>query len=113
MVPALRKAYNEAFTRQAYDQFLADLNSRYPGAIEFRIAETPVFVPAGFSSLLQEACEHIVDLILDPKFKEWTQRAIPTQDRVARENDHPHFLVFDFGVCEDGQGGWQPQLIEM
>jgi hypothetical protein len=113
MVPTLRKAFNEAFTRQRYEQFLADLNSRYPGAIEFRIAETPVFVPASFAALLQEACEHIVDLILDPKFKEWTERAIPDNDRVARENGHPHFLVFDFGVCEDGQGGLQPQLIEM
>ena len=113
MVPALRKAYNEAFTRQGYEQFLTDLDSRYPGAIEFRVAETPIFIPADFSTLLQEACEHIVDLILDPKFKEWTERSIPVQDRVARENDHPHFLVFDFGVCEDGQGGLQPQLIEM
>jgi hypothetical protein len=113
MVPALRKAFNEAFTRQHYDQLLADLNSRYPGAIEFRIAETPVFIPADFAGLLTEACEHIVDLILEPKFKEWTDRAIPQQDRVARENDHPHFLVFDFGICEDGHGGYQPQLIEM
>jgi hypothetical protein len=44
MVPSLRKAFNETFTRQRYDDFLADLNSKHPGAIEFRIAETPVFV---------------------------------------------------------------------
>lgn len=113
MVPALRKAFNEAFTRQHYEQFLTDLNSRYPGAIEFRVAETPIFVPADFAALLSQACEHIVDLILEPKFREWTERSIPPQDRVARENGHPHFLVFDFAVCEDGQGGWQPQLIEM
>ena len=113
MVPALRKAFNEAFTRGRYEQFLTDLNSRYPGAIEFRVAETPIFVPADFAARLSEAGEQIVDLILDPKFKEQTERAIPGQDRVAGENGHPHFLVFDFGVCEDGQGGWQPQLIEM
>jgi hypothetical protein len=113
MVPALRQAFNAAFTRQRYEQFLVDLNSCYPGAIEFRLAETPVFVPAGFAALLTDACEHIVDLILDPKFKEWTERSIPDQDRVARENGHPHFLVFDFAVCEDGHGGFQPQLIEM
>ena len=113
MVPALRKAFNAAFTRDRYEQFLADLNSRYPGAIEFRIAETPVFVPASFSEQLLDTCEYIVDLILDPSFKDWTERAIPTNDRVPNENEHPHFLVFDFGICEDGQGGWVPQLIEM
>ncbi|HXB95585.1 MAG TPA: hypothetical protein VNU70_10515 [Puia sp.] len=113
MVPALRKAFNDAFTRQQYDRFLADLNSRYPGAIEFRIAETPIFIPAAFAALLLDACEHIVDLILDPSFKERTDRAIPPNDRVPRENAHPHFLAFDFGICDDGHGGVQPQLIEM
>ena len=113
MVPALRHAFNAAFTRQHYEQFLADLNSRYPGAIEFRLAETPVFIPKTFSTQLIDACEHIIDLILEPGFKEWTERSIPETDRVARENDHPHFLVFDFGVCDDGEGGYMPQLIEM
>ncbi|HWB90336.1 MAG TPA: hypothetical protein VG605_00730 [Puia sp.] len=113
MVQALRQAYNAAFTRPHYEQFLADLNSRYPGAIEFRLAETPVFIPKSFSTQLVDACEHIIDVILDPRFKEWTERSIPAGDRVACENDHPHFLVFDFGICEDGEGGYQPQLIEM
>jgi len=113
MVPALRQSFNNHFTRQHYEQFLADLNSRYPGAIEFRIAETPVFIPAAFAAQLVDACDHIIDLILEPRFKEWTQRAIPAADNVANENDHPHFLVFDFGICDDGQGGYIPQLIEM
>jgi hypothetical protein len=113
MVPSLRKAYNDAFTRQHYADFMADLDSRYPGAIEFRIAETPVFVPKDFSAKLTDVCEHLVDLILEPGFKEWTNRAIPPDDRVPNENDHPHFMAFDFGVCEDGKGGYEPQLIEM
>ncbi len=113
MVPSLRKAFNESFTRQRYDNFLADLNSRHPGAIEFRIAETPVFVPADFAAKLTDISEHLVDLILEPRFSEWTERAIPSGDRVPNENDHPHFLAFDFGVCEDGYGGYEPQLIEM
>lgn len=113
MIPSLRTAFNEAFTRQRYDGFLADLNSRYPGAIEFRVAETPVFVPEGFLAMMTEACEHIIDLVVEPQFAEWTERSIPLTDRVANENDHPHFMVFDFGVCEDGRGGYEPRLIEM
>jgi hypothetical protein len=113
MVPTLRKAFNESFTRERYDKFLADLDSKYPGAIEFRVAETPVFIPQDFSAKLTSICEHLVDLILEPGFKTWTDRAIPAGDRVANENDHPHFLAFDFGICEDGKGGYEPQLIEM
>ncbi len=48
MIPHLRKLFNESFTEEKYQSFLDDLNSKHPGAIEFRIAETPVFVPDDF-----------------------------------------------------------------
>ena len=44
MVPAIRKHFNETFTPAKYQAFLTDLNSKHPGGIEFRVAETPVFV---------------------------------------------------------------------
>ena len=113
MVPALRKAFNEAFTRQRYDDFLTDLHSKYPGAIEFRIAETPVFIPKSFAAQLTDTCEHIIDFITDPAFKTLTERSIPPADRVPKDNDHSHFLAFDFGICVNEAGQWEPQLIEM
>ena len=33
MVPDLRKAFNQSFTTEKYEAFLADLHSKYPGAI--------------------------------------------------------------------------------
>jgi hypothetical protein len=113
MVPALRKSFNETFNRQHYTDLLADLDRPYPGAIEFRIAETPVFIPKDFAAKLTDICEYLVDLILEPRFKALTERAIPPGDRVPNETPHPHFIAFDFGICEDGHGGYQPQLIEM
>ena len=44
MVPAIRKAYNQAFSPAAYQAYLHDLNNLHPGALEFRVAETPVFI---------------------------------------------------------------------
>ncbi len=113
MVPALRKAFNEAFSAARYQDFLKDLHSRHPGAIEFRIAETPVFVPKAFAAKLTGTCESIIDLIADPDFLKLTDRAIPPADRVPNENAYPHCLVFDFAVCTDAAGQWEPQLIEM
>ncbi len=113
MVPHLRQAFNAAWSADRYTDFLKDLNSRHPGAIEFRIAETPVFVPRDFGALLTTACDSIIDLITDPGFKQLTERSIPPADRVANENDHPHMLVFDFAVCENAEGSLEPQLIEM
>jgi len=113
MVPALRSAYNAAFTKERYEAFLKDLHGKYPGAIEFRVAETPVFIPRSFAARITEACESIIDLITDPGFKELTERSIPAADRVPNENDHSHFLVFDFGICLNEAGEPEPQLIEM
>jgi hypothetical protein len=113
MVPALRKAFNNAFTQQQYEGFLKDLNSLHPGAIEFRIAETPVFVPKDFGKKIVDACEAIVDLIVDEDFKKITQRAIPKTDYVPGENAHSHFIAFDFGVCISDEGLLEPQLIEL
>jgi hypothetical protein len=113
MVPALRKSFNAAFTQQQYEAFLKDLNSLHPGAIEFRIAETPVFVPKDFGKKIIDACEAIVDLIVDPDFKKLSDRAIPKTDNVPNENAHTHFIAFDFGVCINEEGTLEPQLIEL
>lgn len=113
MVPNLRKVYNEVFTVEQYKKFQEDLNSKYPGAIEFRLAETPVFVDKRFAQKLFEACESIIDVITDPSFKTLTERSIPPGERVPHENDHAHMIAFDFGVCENEQGELEPRLIEM
>ncbi|HNF42366.1 MAG TPA: hypothetical protein PLT49_01800, partial [Ferruginibacter sp.] len=60
-----------------------------------------------------DACESIIDVITDPKFKAMTDRGIPADVRVPNENSHPEFVVFDFGICENAAGELEPQLIEM
>lgn len=113
MVPSIRKAYNEQFTQEKYDAFLTDLNTKHPGALEFRVAETPVFVDKAFTDKIISACESIVDVITGYNFKTLTSHAIPADVRVPNENDHTHFIAFDFGICENGNGELEPQLIEM
>ncbi|MBL7741148.1 MAG: hypothetical protein JNK14_18135 [Chitinophagaceae bacterium] len=113
MIPSLRKKFNTNFTIEKYGNFLVDLNEAHPGTIEFRVAETPVFVPKDFTKKLLDACESIVDIIVDPKFRELTKNAIPKNLHVPGENDHSHFIAFDFGVCINDKKEYEPQLIEM
>jgi hypothetical protein len=113
MVPSIRKAFNTAFTEERYRSFLDDLNSKHPGAIEFRIAETPMFVPKGFRDMMVECCEDIIDLVMSPGYMEMTERSIPESDRVPNEHGHCHMFAFDFGICENGNGELEPKLIEM
>jgi len=113
MIKSIREAYNKNFTAEKYQAFLDDLLNVHPGAIEFRVAETPVFVPKNFTQKMLDACESIVDVIVDPRFMELTARAIPKNVKVPNENKHSHFIAFDFGVCENSEGELEPQLIEM
>jgi hypothetical protein len=104
MIPELRAQFNNNFTEKKYQDFLKDLDSKHPGAIAFRVAETPVFIPKDFTEKMIDACESIVDTILTPGFKELTQRAIPKGENVPGENEHTNFIVFDFGICENEEG---------
>lgn len=113
MVPSLRKTFNDSFTTARYEEFLKDLNSLHPGAIEFRVAETPVFADKAFTKKMLDACESIIDVITDPQFKNITDRSIPASEYVQGETVHSHMIAFDFGVCTNEHNELEPQLIEM
>ena len=113
MEPVIRKHFNETFSKEKYEAFLKELHAVHPGAIEFRVAETAIFVLEYFTEKMLDACESIVDIIVDPKFKELTKNAIPKGLEVPGENDHPHCIAFDFGICINEAGEYEPQLIEM
>jgi len=113
MVPALRKKFNETFTQGKYECFLQDLHSKFPGAIEFRVAETPEFIDKAFTQKLLDACESIIDVIVDPNFKKLTDRSIPNGENVPNETAISHMIAFDFGICINDNLELEPQLIEM
>ena len=113
MNPSARKTFNAGFTNEKYQQFLHKLNSGLHSPVAFRVAETPVLLTADFRDRLIAAGNDIIATILQPGFKELTERAIPDKWRVANENDHPHFIALDFGICKDEDGNIVPKLIEM
>ncbi|HEY4198545.1 MAG TPA: hypothetical protein VGM63_23555, partial [Mucilaginibacter sp.] len=94
-------------------QFLTSLNDGLKNPIAFRVAETPIFLTDDFRNKLLAAGEDIINVILQPNFKQLTERAIPEKWNVANENDHPHFIALDFGVCSDQKGNIVPKLIEL
>ncbi|MGF7041283.1 hypothetical protein [Mucilaginibacter lappiensis] len=113
MNPSARKTFNQNFTIQKYQAFLNRLNDGLHSPVQFRVAETPVFLTADFRDKLITAGDNIIDTILQPGFKELTERAIPDKWRVANENDNPHFIALDFGICKDADGQIVPKLIEL
>lgn len=113
MIGSIRAAFNTAFTETQYEAYVKDLDSVRPGSIDFRVAETPVFIDKIFKVKMLSACESIVDVITGINFKQITRNAIPRQWEVPNENGHSHFIAFDFGICHNTAGELEPQLIEM
>lgn len=113
MVEGLRKKYNEEFSVEKYKNFIEDLQNVYPGQLDFRVAETPVFVSKKFTEKMLSACESIIDVITAPVYQQQSANAIPKNLKVPNEDEHSHFICFDFGVCKNENGELEPQLIEM
>jgi hypothetical protein len=113
MIKALREKFNQNFTKVKYDSYLQAINALHPGALDFRVAETPVFIPKYFTKAMTDACDSILEFIEDDHFMKLTEAGIPKNVFVPGNKNFSEFLIFDFGVCYDENGGYVPQLIEM
>ena len=111
MISKIRQDFNDNFTEEKYQNLLDDVAAEYNHRQEFRIAETPVFLPKDLKNRLIAACEEITEQICTPDFKEKTQAAV--EQPVPNETDKTLFLQMDFGICHDENGELTPQLIEI
>ena len=104
MQKALREKFNKLFTEEKYDAYMKDVEAISPGALDFRNAETPIFIGKDFTKKMLDACEDIIEVIVAPNFKELTERSIPDDVRVPGNEKHAQCMVFDFGICENENG---------
>lgn len=112
MIKSVREAFNQAFSPESYRAFLAKIDTDFPGQLDFRVAETPIFVPKVLTDKLLQACDDIISVVSRDDFKALTDKAIPADQRVPNEDGHTQFMAVDFAVCLDEQGELTPQLIE-
>ncbi|NID10824.1 hypothetical protein [Fibrivirga algicola] len=116
MIDSIRTAYNAQFSPDRYEAFLNHIHAAHPGQLDFRVAETPVFVPRQLTEKMLIACDDIVRTITQPDFKQKTEAAIPADQYVPgeRTGSHTTFMAVDFAVCRDAETGeLEPQLIEL
>lgn len=113
MIPSIRQAYNKQFSAARYAALLQGLTAESGVTPDFRVAETPVFIPASLTRQLLDAGDAVNALLMRPDFKELTAAAIPAQLHVPKEDAHPQFIIIDFAVTRNENGELAPQLIEL
>jgi len=113
MLADVRAHFNKQFKQAQYEALVETIHADYPNQLEFRLTETPIFVPKELGKKIVEAGEKIIDVLVAPDFKEKTKNAVPVDCLVPNENAHSSFLVLDYAVCKDENGELTPQLIEL
>ncbi|HVT72429.1 MAG TPA: hypothetical protein VHD61_04785 [Lacunisphaera sp.] len=113
MIPAIRQRYNAACTAARYEAFLRELNHAMYWPVDFRVAESPLFLDEPVTRALTDAAADIVRQLAPPAFRAHAANAIPAGLSVPHETDWPHFLAIDFALGRDAAGAVVPRLIEL
>lgn len=113
MIPKIRDKFNSEFTEERYKAFTKDLDDANNYHIDFRIAETPIFLPEDLMKEIRSASEEIIDALQSDEFREYSVKACPEGLKVPNEDEHTSLIAIDFAVCRDEKGNLIPQLIEL
>jgi hypothetical protein len=114
MLQPYRDRFNARFTPAAYDDLLGRLNKITRTNVEFRVAETPCFLPQSLmDNLTQTGTELTRQLLDNPAYLQASNQTIPPEFLIPNENPQPNFMTVDFGLVRDPDGTLQPKLVEM
>jgi hypothetical protein len=113
MIPLYRKQFNEAFSETKYQEYLNYINELYPNSLDFRIAETPVFLPTAFKNQLLEVGDYVCSQIVAADFISKTEKSLPNTSITPNEKGLPECIVMDFAIANNDQNEIVPALIEL
>jgi len=114
MIPALREKFNRDFTAEKYQSFLQSLSRACGTPIEFRVSETPCFVPkALLDRMAQYGIELVKQLLSSQRYLRVSDKTVPPEYNVANESPRPMFVSVDFGLVRNRLGGLDPMLVEL
>lgn len=114
MIPAFRQQFNRKFSRDRYACLLDWLQLRCGIKVEFRVAESPIFVERSLLEQLAASGAELAKALMGwPAYMKAAEAAIPRAYRVAGETGHPNFLTADFALVRNGVGRLVPRLVEI
>jgi hypothetical protein len=113
MIPSYRKQFNAAFNENKYQQYLNYFNQLYPNTVDFRIAETPVFISEKFKTQLLEVGDYVCSQIGTTDFRSVTEKSLQNTSITPNEKGLPECIVMDFAIANNDKNEIIPALIEL
>jgi hypothetical protein len=112
MDPRFRPLFNAQITPERYEWYVRELSRRLNCRFEFRLAESPVFLPDDFKASIVDAAQAIVTQLAEPSRLAAMKHAIPERWDTPGMDDLPSFTQVDFAVVREN-GVLVPKLIEL
>ena len=109
-----RPLFNAAYSEELYRRMGALMDERLAmRRFEFRLAETPLFLPPDLRARCAATAREILAIIRRPEIIAACSAAIPDRFRVPRTDALPHFVAIDLGIVRGRDGTLEPRLIEL
>jgi hypothetical protein len=103
MIGTHRERFNREFSPARCTAFVEEIARRSGGGINFRLSETPAFIPASLVDRLVAVSHELIGQLLDnPDYLEAAAAEVPAPFRLQRGEDRPTFLQIDFGLVRHG-----------
>jgi hypothetical protein len=113
VISPFREKFNAETSQATYQSLVTSLESVIGYPIEFRISETPVFLPSELTNSLIESARAINSQLLNKNYLSQSDRAVPANYFAPNETPHPTFIQTDFAVTRDANGKLTPKLVEL
>jgi hypothetical protein len=114
MIPALREEFNRNFTAARYQSLLQSLDQISETHIEYRVSETPCFLPKPLVDQMSDyGRDLILQLINNPNYHKLSDVSVPAKYDVANESARPMWIAVDFGLVRGRDGEVEPKLVEL
>jgi hypothetical protein len=113
MIASNRQKFNAAFTEEIYQNYLASLNTPFPGALDFSVAETPIFINKDFTEKVLATGDYVNQIIQSNSFKSITDPSLKNIPLFPNETALPKCIVMDFAIAMNDKHEIVPALIEL
>jgi hypothetical protein len=113
MIHSIRNSFNQAFTDFKYQDMLDAISKMNNDKMDFRLAETPVFIDRITKNKLITAGDEVCAFIKSEAFKTKTENSFFQAATPPNESYLPNCIVMDFAICRNAHNEIAPKLIEL
>jgi hypothetical protein len=112
--PKLRTLFNGNYSDALYRRVCALMEERLEEpAYGFRLAETPLLVPADLRAKLETGAREILDILVRPETIAAGMPAVPARFHAPGGDALPQCVAIDFAIVREDDGSLAPRLIEL